>query len=95
MTYEFQVIKVVIHHNRGLFVFAKHLGANHDFLIPEGSLLGDLPVAAEIDRIHESEDSNSPKSIFRFRPRDIERYFDKGFEKGQQVVLTIDERQAR
>jgi hypothetical protein len=44
MVQDFEIIKTVVHHNRGLFIFARHLGENHNFEVASGSLLGDLPV---------------------------------------------------
>jgi hypothetical protein len=44
MTYVFDIIKVLWHHNRGNFIFARHKGERHDFTIPDGSLLGDITV---------------------------------------------------
>jgi hypothetical protein len=85
MNREFEVIKVVIHHNRGLFVFARHLGTNHDFQVPEGSILGDLPIY-NYDEMKSLKDERP--DIFVFRPIAIERMFDQQFKEGEKVTLT-------
>ena len=92
MTRDFEVIKVIIHHNRGLFIYARHLGSNHDFQVPEGSMLGDLPIYNYIEMQPISDKSgNLPPGIFVFRPVTIDRMFDKQFKEGQKVTLnTLD-----
>jgi hypothetical protein len=90
MVRTFEVIKVVIHHNRGLFIFARHLGLEHDFAIPDGSVFGDLPIVnyTEMQPLHDKNDEPRP-DIFIFRPLPIERLFDKQFKEGQRITLTI------
>ena len=92
MRRDFEVIKVIIHHNRGLFVFARHLGSKHDFQVPEGSMLGNLPVYnCDEMRSTKDENENLPPGIFVFRPVAVERMFDKQFKEGQIVTLfTLD-----
>lgn len=92
MRRDFEVIKVIIHHNRGLFVFARHLGSEHDFRVPEGSILGNLPVY-NYDEMKSTKDEseNLLPGIFVFRPVAVERMFDKQFKEGQIVtLLTLD-----
>jgi hypothetical protein len=87
MTREFEVIKTVIHHNRGLLVFARHLGSDHNFTVEEGSLFGNIPIYhyQEI-KIHDKAGYLQP-DIFAFRPLLMEHFFYKEFEEGQQVTL--------
>lgn len=88
MRRDFEVIKVIIHHNLGLFVFARHLGSQHDFQVPEGSMLGNLPVYNYGEmRYSKDEGENLPPGIFVFRPMEVERMFDKQFKEGQIVTL--------
>lgn len=90
MVRNFEVIKVVVHHNRGLFIFARHLGSDHDFEVAEGSIFGDLPVHTylEMQPIHDKNDNPQP-DIFVFRPATVERLFDNQFKEGQRITLTI------
>ena len=88
MVQEFEFIKVVIPHNRGLILFARHLGQDNDFLIYEGSMLRDLPVYKDSHSVHD-ENGNIRTDIFIFRPSDMDRLFDKSFREGERVMLTI------
>jgi len=88
MIRDFDVIKVAIHHNRGLFIFARHLGSDHDFEVPEGSIFGDLPIFTYLEmQPFPDKDGNLQPDIFVFRPLEIERLFDKQFKEGQKVTL--------
>ena len=44
MVRQFEIILIRYHHNRGAFFFARHLGEQHDFIVEEGSLFGNIPV---------------------------------------------------
>jgi hypothetical protein len=85
MVRNFEVIKVIVHHNRGLVIFARHLGSDHDFKVPEGSIFGDLPVYSypEALPIHD-KNHNSQPDIFVFRPVAVERLFDKQFKRDRE-----------
>lgn len=89
MVQEFEIVKVVIHHNRGLVLFARHLGPNNDFTVSDGSMLRDLRIYNynDIQPIHD-ENGNPQTDIFVFRPFDLERLFDKSFKVGDRVTLT-------
>ena len=89
MIREFEVIMIKIHHNRGLLVFARHLGPNHNFSVTEGSLFGDLPIYHDQNFQPKDEDDNPRQDIFVFRPTQIERIFDRQFKEGQRVTLNI------
>jgi hypothetical protein len=77
-----------MHHNRGLIIFARHLGSDHDFEVPDGSIFGDLPIYHYLDMppIHDKNDIPQP-DIFVFRPWKMERLFDKQFKEGDKVLL--------
>lgn len=88
MDRNFEVIETFIHHNRGLFIFARHLGDDHDFVVTEGSMFGDLPVYL-YENIKLTDDNDNPRQdVFVFRPVPMDRHFDKSFKKGQLVTLT-------
>lgn len=89
MVRKFEIIKVIIHHNRGLVLFAKHLGSENDCTVSEGSVLRDLRVYnyTDIQPLHDANGEPRPY-IFCFRPFDMERFFDKSFKEGDRVTLT-------
>jgi hypothetical protein len=92
MEREFEIIKVIIHHNRGLAIFAKHLGSNHNFSIADGSKLRDMPIYHYTDMypIHDA-DGNQKPDIFVFRPFDMENLFNHSFKEGDRVTLFTSE----
>lgn len=91
MTYEFEVIKVKWHHNRGNFIFVRHLGDKHDFDIPDGSLLGDVPIYNYTKmRPITDEDGVQHFDIFVFQPVSMKRLADNHFTEGQRVKLTTE-----
>lgn len=90
VTYDFEVLKVVWHHNRGNFIFAKHLGNSHDFDIPDGAVLGDVPVYS-YEPLRGVKDKNgvSRPEMFVFQPISLKWLADNHFTEGQQVKLII------
>ena len=90
MTYKFEIVHINIHHNRGLFIFARHLGNDHKFQIPDRSLLGDLFVDCYIP-LQNKLQNEGKLDMFVFIPSRIEDIFDSRFHVGQQVVLSIPE----
>ncbi len=91
MTYEFEVIEVKWHHNRGNFIFARHLGNRNDFNIPEGCLFGDIPIYnyTEMRPLHD-EHGVPQFDIFVFRPLSMKWLANNHFVEGQQVKLIIE-----
>lgn len=91
MTYEFEVIKVKWHHNRGDFIFARHIGDKHDFDVPEGSLFGDVPISnyVEMCPLH-NEDGIPQFDIFVFQPISLKRLADNHFKEGQLIKLITE-----
>jgi len=89
MTYAFEIITVKWHHNRGYFIFARHLGDKHDFDVPDGSLFEDVPIYnyAEM-RPLTGEDGVSHYDIFVFRPVSMSRLAENHFTERQRVKLT-------
>jgi ribosomal protein L30E len=82
MIREFEIIKLIRHHNRGLFIFARHTGANHNFCVDRGSLFGGVP-------IYNYAEIRYDNGIFVFRPFKIEDYFTTIFNEGQTVQLIL------
>jgi hypothetical protein len=92
MVKQFEIIHTKLHHNRGLFIFARHLGVDHNFKVTDGALLRDLPVYHYSEIQPKADESDEPqKGIFVFRPADMNRLFDNSFEKGAIVTLTFSE----
>lgn len=91
MKYEFEIIGVKWQHNRGDFIFARHLGNSHDFEISDGSVFGDIPVY-HYKEMYPLRDSNGePKrDIFVFRPTSMTWLKKNHFVVGQHVNLTIE-----
>lgn len=91
MKYEFEIIKVLWHHNRGNFIFARHLGNTHEFEVPDGSFLADIPIynySEEIRRASKKE--NQQLDMFVFRPISLGKLMDDYFKEGQRVQLIIE-----
>jgi hypothetical protein len=89
MVFEFEIIYTSIHHNRGLFIFARHLGESHDFNIPDGAILRDLPIYRYTENQPKDENGNLVGDIFVFRPLNMNRLFDKSFKVGDIVTLSF------
>ena len=85
MIRNFEIIKITISHNRGLFVFAKHLGLKHDFVVADGSLFGEMPIIEyrEMQPILDKDENPMPE-VFVFRPYKEEHLFDRRFSKGKR-----------
>ena len=80
------------HHNRGDFIFARHLGNGNDLDIPEGSVFGDIPIynyTAIMGPLHDVQ-GNPRLDIFVFRPVSMEWLDKNHFTEGQQVNLIIE-----
>jgi hypothetical protein len=86
MTYDFEVIMTKWHHNRGDFIFARHLGDKHEFDIPDSSLFGDVPIY----EYKEMRPVNDEDNIFVFRPVSMRSLPDNHFVEGQPVKLIIE-----
>ena len=90
MIYKFEIISVKWHHNRGDFIFARHLGDLHEFNIPDGSILGDIPVYYYTPmRSIRDEDGNLHPDIFVFRPISMKNLAENHFLKGQKIKLIV------
>ncbi len=91
MIYEFEIVMLRWHHNRGDFIFARHLGKSHDFDIPEGSVFGDTPVYHYKDMYPMHDAKGNPRfDLFVLRPVSMS-WLEKGhFEEGQRVKLLIE-----
>jgi hypothetical protein len=91
MIYEFEVIAHKWHHNRGDFIFARHLGSTNDLKIPEGSVFGDVPIYdyTQVGPLHDDQ-GNRRLDIFVFRPVSMEWLDKNHFTEGQHVKLIIE-----
>lgn len=89
MIYEFIIIKVFWHHNRGNFIFARHLGDMHDFCIPDDSLFGDMPVDHYREMGPINDENGIPQNdVFVLHTFKIKR-LDEHFTEGQIVKLVV------
>jgi hypothetical protein len=92
MTYEFEIEKVFWHHNRGNFIFARHLGDNHDFTIPDGSFLGTIQVDNYTEKLPIKDEQGIRRmEMFVFKSFSVERLDENDFAEGRRVTLTIPE----
>ena len=90
MVHHFEIMKVFDHHNRGQFIFARHIEVAHDFEVKEGSVFGGIPVYhyLEIPRI--LDENQQPRlDVFVFRP--LDRFPGDYFKEGQLVELVISD----
>jgi hypothetical protein len=87
MVHLFEIIHLVDHHNRGQFIFARHLDARQPLVVREGARLHGFPVYHYMDMYPMSDgDGNSRPNIYVFRP-DPARYPAGHFQVGQMVEL--------
>jgi hypothetical protein len=86
---EFEIIKTKWHHNRGDFIFARHLGINHDLEINDGSMLGDIPIYDYIE-MRSMLKADGQVDIFVFRPISLNRLPEGHFLAGQRVKLIME-----
>jgi hypothetical protein len=89
MLRDFEIFHLNIHHNRGLIIFARHLGIDHNFNVPDGSLLGDLPILNYTETISTSISETLSPDVFVFRPLNVEHLFYREFSIGQKISLNI------
>jgi hypothetical protein len=82
----FEIKKVRLHHNRPTLILAKHLGTEHDFIVPDGSMLDDLKVEIYVPMLTAFREEGV-MDMFAFQPYEIENYFYKSFQEGQIVEL--------
>jgi hypothetical protein len=89
MLRDFEIFHLNTHHNRGLVIFARHLGIDHNFNVPEGSLLGDLPILNYTDIMSKNTSETLSPDVFVFRPLNVDQLFYRQFYIGQKVILNI------
>lgn len=88
MTIIFKVIKLIKHHNRGQFIFARQIGFKEPLLIKDGSLLNGIPVYHALDMYPFSKDDDPQFDVYVFRPMGMDGYPD-GFFKEEQIVELV------
>ena len=92
MIQEFEIMKVLDHHNRGQFIFARQVNVGQDFHIKEGSLLGDIPIYHYIDTPRMLDENGQPQlDVYVFRPLSLIKFPDNHFQEGQLVNLVVPE----
>ena len=93
MTYNFEVIAIRWHHNRGNFILAKHLGDYHNIDISEGSLFGDIAIYQYEGMRNLTHENDTKKTeIFVFCPTSMKWLKDNHFLVGQKVQLIVSDK---
>jgi hypothetical protein len=88
MVKDFEIMRVFNHHNRGQFIFARHLGDNHNFKVKEGSMLEGIAIYHYVDIPAIDDENNEQRlDVFVFRPLDL--FPGDRFKEGQLVKLVI------
>ncbi|MBO9659130.1 MAG: hypothetical protein J7527_09935 [Chitinophagaceae bacterium] len=88
--YSFRILKVVSHHNRGIFIFTQLLDDDTTILIPKGSLLKGLSVYHYEDVYPYNDDDGNPiLDRFVFRPTDWKMLSCDLFTEGEIVELVM------
>ncbi len=88
MIQNFEVLKVFNHHNRGQFIFARHLGDKQNFEVREGSMLEGTAVYHYLDMPKTMDENDQIRlDVFVFRPLSI--FPGDLFKEGQLVKLVI------
>ena len=85
------MIIVKWYHKRGDFIFARHLGDQHNFVVPDGSLFDDTPIYnyAKIRPITD-EDGVQHFDIFIFQPVSMKWLSNNHFREGQRIKLITE-----
>ncbi len=90
MNFLFEITRINIHHNRGAFIIARHLGDNHNIVIPDGSILGELPIFLYKPMHPFTNQKNEILAeVFVFCPMRMEDLFFKGFKEGDRLELVV------
>ena len=81
-------MKVFNHHNRGQFIFARHLGEKQNFEVKEGSTLEGTAIYHYLDMPRMTDENGQNRlDVFVFRPLSI--FPGDLFKEGQLVILII------
>ena len=88
MVQDFEIMKVFNHHNRGQFIFARHLGDKQNLEVKEGSMLEGTAIYHYLDMPRMMDENNEEcLDVFVFRPLNI--FPGDLFKEGQLVKLII------
>lgn len=88
MEWNFEIMHVRRHHNRGDFIFARLIDGKPDFRVEEGSILGGVPVYHYVEMPRKLDENGNPRlDIFVFRPLSLDWLRADYFVEGQQVKL--------
>lgn len=90
MSPRFEIIKVVSHHNRRLFIFARQLDFKEQLKIKKGSLLKGIPVYHYLEMYPLHKEDPEPRfDIYVFRPMDFTLFKNESFDVGEEVELQL------
>ncbi|MGG9962493.1 hypothetical protein [Ferruginibacter sp. SUN106] len=84
MVQKFEIIKIVKHHNRGQFIFARHNDTTQCIIVKEGSIFGGIPV-------YHYTDIEVDAGIYTFRPLNLAGFPDNHFQAGQVTDLLLND----
>ncbi|MCG2612975.1 hypothetical protein LZZ85_01745 [Terrimonas sp. NA20] len=88
--YLFRILKVICHHNRGVFIFTQLLDEDTTILVKEGSLLKGMSVYHYESLYPYKDDNGSPLlDVFVFRPTDWKMLTCTLFTEGEIVELVL------
>jgi hypothetical protein len=88
MTIEFEIIKLSDHHNRGQFIFARHLNFKEPVSIKGGALLNGIPVYHYLEMYPFSKEQGEPQfDVYVFRTTELKGYPKDFFQEGQIAEL--------
>jgi len=88
MEWNFEIMRVHRHHNRGDFIFARLIEGQADFEMKEGSALAGIPIYHYVEMPRKLDENGNPRlDIFVFRPLSLEWLPTEYFLEGQQVRL--------
>ena len=86
---QFEIIKIIKHHNRGQFIFARLINGDGDFEVKEGATLGGVPIQLYLNMPRILDENQKPRlDVFVFRPVEFVYSVDL-FKEGQLAELVV------
>jgi len=88
MIFHFEIVKILNHHNRGQFIFARITSNDEILEVKEGSLFGGIAIYHYLEMQKLLDDKENEPKVFCFRPL-VSRFPEDYFSNGQIVALEI------
>ncbi len=90
MIRKFEILKIIKHHNRGQFIFARHIDPAFSIIVKDGSIFGGIPIYHYLEMYSSlPENEKLPTDRFVFRPLYLKGFPDGYFKEGQIVELLL------